>query len=91
VAGTDTQPTDVVRRYAADDAVEDLAFEIAFVIALHRQELGTEHLEVHGERRRSVDAGIDGLVDEVVHVGSLLGDAPDRSLEDLALVGLHWR
>jgi hypothetical protein len=74
-----------VDRPPADEAVQHQTFELAFEISLHRQELGAEHLDADDDPGRPVEAGLHRLVDDRVRGRRLLGDAADRSFEDLAL------
>ncbi len=84
MARTDAETADVVCRDAADDAVKDFAFEFAHEVALHAEQRGAEPLDVHDEGLGPVESGLHRLVHDRVGVGRLLGDALDRTLENLA-------
>jgi hypothetical protein len=85
----DPQTADVVNGSTAYDAVEDDRFQLALEVGLHGQELSAKLLDVNRDRIRPIEAGGYCLIDNRIGIRRLLGDALDRSLEDLTVVGPH--
>ena len=78
-----------MKRVTTVRAVEDKVGEFALEVGLHVEELEPEHPRVDRDRMGTVEAGGDCLVDELVGLRRLLGDAPDCPLEDAAFASDH--
>lgn len=85
VTGQDPEARDPVHRPAAERAVKYELPELAFEIALHLQELLPQHLCVKRDRVRTIEAGINGLVDERARSGGTCAYGLDRTLKDATL------
>jgi len=74
---------------AALRAAEDEVLKFAFQIGLHLEELQAEHLGVGNQWVGPTVPDFDCLVDELLGLGSLLGDGVDGAFEDVAFTTSH--
>jgi hypothetical protein len=76
MSGSDPKPRDPVNVETARRAVRHPRLELAFEVGLHLQQLKAEHLRVDCHRVIASTCG-GRLLDEVVGLGSLLGEGMD--------------